>query len=420
MKRFHYFLLLSLLCVQAIHVVAETTIINADGYVDVAAGKLIQPATIVVENGRISLINPDLIPAGDIINLDGYTLLPGFMDCHVHLGSFQAPGGQLRGVTETPAATAFRAEKHAEQTLMAGFTTVRNVGSRYFVDVELAKFSERDELPAPRIIPAAHAISITGGHGDNGGYSPFVVEQEDYKGGVADGVDEIIRAVRYQIKHGAKVIKFTATAGVLSFEEAVGAQQFTDEEMRAIVEEANRHGLKVAAHAHGSEGIMAAVKAGVDSIEHGSMLTPDIIREMKKRGTYLVPTSYIGDVFDYDAVPPLLQEKARKVIPIMLNSLAMAIKADVNIAFGTDAGVIPHGKNAGEFGAMVKQGMTKADAIRTATVNAADLLGVKDRGQIKLGLLADIVAVEGNPLEDVSILTDVRFVMKGGKIYKNQ
>jgi imidazolonepropionase-like amidohydrolase len=406
-----------LLIFLSTHALAETTIINAAGYVDVVQGKLIQPVTLVIENSVIVAVNPNKIPAGENIDLSELTLLPGLIDSHVHLGSFQAPGGQLRGVTETPAALAIRAVEHAKLTLLAGFTTVRNVGSRYFVDVELSKFSDREEIVAPRIIPAAHTISITGGHGDNGGYSPFVVDQDDYRSGVADGVEDITRAVRYQIKHGAKVIKFTATAGVLSFEEAVGAQQFTAAEMQAIVDEAKRHGLKVAAHAHGSDGILAAVKAGVDSIEHGSMLNQEIIREMKKRGTYLVPTSYIGDVFDFDAVPPLLQEKARFVIPIMLDSLSMAIRENVNIAFGTDAGVIPHGSNAGEFNAMVKRGMSRADAIRTATINAADLLGVKDRGQLQAGLLADIIAVQGNPLDDINVLTDVRFVMKGGKVY---
>ena len=409
---------LTCLLLLSMAVNADTTIIRAKSYIDVAAGKQIEPAVIVITDNRITAVNPDQLPAGQQINLSNLTLMPGLIDSHVHLGGFQAPGGQLRGVTETPAALAFRAQQHAELTLMAGFTTVRNVGSRYFTIVELGKFSDRGEVAAPRIISAGHTISTTGGHADNGGYSPFAVEQRDYTTGVADGVDEITKAVRYQIKHGAKVIKFTATAGVLSFEEAVGAQQFTAQEMQAIVDEAKRHGVKVAAHAHGSEGIQTAVKAGVDSIEHGSMLTPEIIREMKKRGTYLVPTSYIGDVFDFDAVPPLLQDKARRVIPVMLESLSMAIKADVKIAFGTDAGVIPHGQNAGEFQAMVKRGMSKAEALRTATINAADLLGVQDRGQLKADMLADIIAVEGNPLDNVDLLRDVRFVMKDGKVYK--
>jgi len=397
---------------------AQTTILKAAGYIDVVNGELIQPANIVIEDSLIVAINPERLPVGTSIDLGSHILLPGLIDMHVHLTGSIAPNGQLRGVTETPAAAAFRAVKNAETTLLAGFTTVRNLGAPDFIDVELAKFSARGEVVAPRIIPAAHSISTTGGHGDNGGYSPFALEQADYRRGVADGIDEVTRAVRYQIKNGAKVIKFTATAGVLSFEGPVGAQQYSSREMAAIVEEASRHGIKVAAHAHGSDGILAAVKAGVVSIEHGSILNQEIIDEMKLRGTYLVPTSYIADSFDFDAVPPIMQEKGRMVIPLAQESLGLAIRQGVNIAFGTDAAVIPHGSNAGEFGAMVAQGMSNAAAIRTATVNAADLLGVNDRGRIAVGLLADIIAVDGNPLDDVEALSNVAFVMKGGRVYK--
>jgi imidazolonepropionase-like amidohydrolase len=392
--------------------------LKAAAYVDVVNGELIEPAIIIVEDQFIVAVNPEVIPDGEEIDLGSKILLPGLIDMHVHLTGSVAPNGQLRGVTETPAAAAFRAMINAETTLMAGFTTVRNLGSGDFIDVELAKFSARGEVISPWIVPAAHSISTTGGHGDNGGYSPFAIEQADYKSGVADGVDGVTQAVRYQIKHGAKVIKFTATAGVLSFEGPVGAQQYSSQEMAAIVEEASRHGIKVAAHAHGSEGILAAVRAGVASIEHGSMLNQEIIDEMKARGTYLVPTIYITDTFDFDAVPPIMQEKGRMVIPLARESLGFAIREGVNIAFGTDAAVIPHGENAGEFAAMVRQGMSNADAIRTATVNAADLLGVVDRSQIDAGRLADIIAVEGNPLLDVSVLEHVDFVMKGGVIYK--
>lgn len=400
------------------NLVAETLILKAAAYVDVLSGELIEPAIVVVEDQFITAVNPEVIPDGEEIDLGSKILLPGLIDMHVHLTGSVAPNGQLRGVTETPAAAAFRAMINAETTLMAGFTTVRNLGSGDFIDVELSKFSARGEVISPWIVPAAHSISTTGGHGDNGGYSPFAVEQADYKSGIADGVDAVTQAVRYQIKHGAKVIKFTATAGVLSFEGPVGAQQYSSQEMAAIVEEASRHGIRVAAHAHGSDGILAAVRAGVASIEHGSMLNQEIIDEMKARGTYLVPTSYIADSFNFDAVPLIMQEKGRMVIPLAQESLGLAIREGVNIAFGTDAAVIPHGQNAGEFGAMVKLGMSNADAIRTATVNAADLLGAVDRGQIEVGMLADIVAVEGNPLDDVTVLTKVSFVMKGGTVYK--
>jgi imidazolonepropionase-like amidohydrolase len=224
--------------------------------------------------------------------------------------------------------------------------------------------------------------------------------------------------VRYQIKHGAKVIKVCATAGVLSLEGPVGAQQLSEVELRTIVEEATRHGLKVAAHAHGAEGIIAAVKAGVASIEHGSILNDEAIRLMKERGTYLVPTTYLTQAIRLDSLPAPIRAKAEYILPRARQSLQLAIKSGVKIAFGTDAAVYPHGDNAKEFAALVERGMTPLEAIRTATVNAADLLGVNDRASIAPGLLADLVAVPGNPLENIRVLEDVRFVMKGGQIYK--
>ena len=228
----------------------------------------------------------------------------------------------------------------------------------------------------------------------------------------------MIKAVRYQIKHGATVIKICATAGVLSFEKAVGAQQMTAAEIRAAVEEAARHGMKVAAHAHGTQGIKAAIKAGVASIDHGSILDAEAIRLMKKSGTYLVPTNYITATLKEMELPPLLARKAASITPKMDRSLSMAIKGGVKIALGTDAAVIPHGDNAREFGAYVKAGMSPLNALRSATVNAADLLGVDDRGTISAGKLADIVAVPGNPLKDITVTERVSFVMKGGVVYK--
>ncbi|MGH7482443.1 MAG: metal-dependent hydrolase family protein, partial [Longimicrobiales bacterium] len=235
--------------------------------------------------------------------------------------------------------------------------------------------------------------------------------------GVADGVDEVVEAVRQQIKHGARVIKICATAGVLSFEESVGAQQMTEEEMRAAVEEAARHGIPVAAHAHGTAGIKAAVRAGVASIEHGSILDDEAIELMRERGTYLVPTTYLADAIDLDALPAQIRAKAEHVLPIMRESLRRAIAAGVPIAFGTDAAVYPHGDNAREFAVYVRLGMSPVDAIRTATVEAAALLGVDDRGVVAEGRLADLIAVPGNPFQDVRTLENVRFVMKGGVVY---
>jgi imidazolonepropionase-like amidohydrolase len=236
---------------------------------------------------------------------------------------------------------------------------------------------------------------------------------------VADGPWEVVTAVRYQIKHGAQVIKTCATAGVLSMEGPVGAQQYTLEELRAMVDEAARHGIKVAAHAHGSEGILAAVQAGVASIEHGSVLTDEIIDLMIERGTYLVPTTYLADVIALDVLPPLVRAKAETILPLMRQSLERAIAAGVRIAFGTDAGVFPHGDNAGEFEVYVRLGMSELEALRTATVHAADLLGLDDRARLREGLLADIIAVPGNPLEDITVTEDVAFVMLGGRVIKH-
>jgi imidazolonepropionase-like amidohydrolase len=234
---------------------------------------------------------------------------------------------------------------------------------------------------------------------------------------VADGVDEVVKAVRYQIKHGARVIKVCVTAGVLSFEGPVGAQQYGPDELEAIVAEAARHGIKVAGHAHGSDGILAAVRAGFDSIEHGSMLTDEILGEMKQRGTYLVPTTYLAGAIDMEVLPPPIRAKAESVIPVAVESVRRAVAAGVPIAFGTDAAVIPHGTNAHEFAALVERGMTPLQALQSATLNAADLLGVTDRGRLAPGLLADIVAVPGNPLDDISVMQQVRFVMKAGTVY---
>jgi imidazolonepropionase-like amidohydrolase len=264
------------------------------------------------------------------------------------------------------------------------------------------------------MITAGHAISITGGHCEITGFAPNVLELTP-KEGVADGVDEVLKAVRYQIKHGAGVIKVCATAGVLSFEGPAGAPQYSLEELVAIVEEAERHGIKVAAHAHGTEGIKNAIRAGIHSIDHGSMLDDEAIAMMIENGTYLVPTLFQW-YLPYD-LPPELDEKNEYVKSFVDNSMRKAFAAGVKIAFGTDAGVFEHGLNAKEFAAYVERGMSPIDAIRTATINAADLLGVDDRGELAPGLLADIIAVPGNPLEEIEVLEDVRFVMKGGKVY---
>lgn len=395
-------------------------IIRADRMLDVASGKIVKNAYVAVKGRQIVGIGgPEIAKEAKVIDLGDMTLLPGLMDMHVHLSYDIDKGFHFRFVQQGAADDALRGARNALRTLMAGFTTVREAGSRSFVDVALMRAVEAGFIEGPWIFPCGHAISITGGHGDHIGYSPGILEEEP-EFGIADGPDEVLRAVRYQIKHGAKYIKMIATAGVLSFEKPVDAQQYSNEEMQVFVEEARRHGLKVMAHAHGTEGIIAAVKAGVASIEHGSMIDDEAIRLMKERGTYLVPTTYLADAIDLDSIPPQLRTKAESILPLARKNLQHAIEAGVKIAMGTDAAVFPHGDNAKELAVYVKLGMSPIDAIRTATVNAADLLGINDRGVIEEGRLADLIAVRGNPLVDITVLEEVKFVMHGGKIVKKK
>jgi imidazolonepropionase-like amidohydrolase len=411
-------LLLPALAAQSPAPAVQTThIVRAARYVDVDAGKSVSPAVLVVRGDRIESVNPATPPAdADVIDLGDRTLLPGLIDCHVHLTG-ELDGDFYRAVKETIADEALRGAKNARITLEAGFTTVRNLGAHGFTDVSLMHAIDRSAVPGPRIIPAGHALSITGGHADYTAFAPGIFEP-DPDHGVCDGVADCIKSVRYQIKHGAQWIKICATAGVLSFEGPVGAQQFSGEEIAAIVAEATRHGIKVAAHAHGTEGILAAVKAGVASIEHGSMLSDEILAEMKARGTFLVPTAYVGNGIALDKLPPPIRRKAELVIPLARASLKKAIDAGVKIAFGTDAAVIPHGDNAHEFAIYVQSGMSTADALRTATTHACALLSLADRGRIAEGKLADLIAVAGDPLQDITVLQRVAFVMKGGDVAK--
>jgi imidazolonepropionase-like amidohydrolase len=412
------FILIIFFCSHMTVLSAEMIVIRADRMLDVVSGEIIKDAHIVVEGKKIIGVGDSKLGKGaKVVHLGDMTLLPGLIDMHVHLGYDIDPGFVYRSLKETVADDAFRAARNARKTLMAGFTTVREAGSRDFLDVSLMRAVEKGFVEGPWIWPCGHGIGITGGHSDDIGYQPGILEREP-EFGIADGPEECLRAVRYQIKHGAKAIKIMATAGVLSFEESVGAQQYSYEEMRLMVEEAARHGLKVFAHAHGDVGIIAAVKAGVASIEHGSMVNDEAIRLMKERETYLVPTSYLRDSINLDALPPKLRAKAESILPVARKGLRNAIAAKVNIAFGTDAAVFPHGDNAKEFAVYVKLGMSPIDAIRTATVNAVDLLGVDDRGILAEGRLADIIAVKGNPLEDITVLEDIPFVMHGGRIVK--
>ncbi|MFB3154565.1 MAG: amidohydrolase family protein, partial [Candidatus Acidiferrales bacterium] len=353
----------------------QVTVVRAARMLDVKTGRMVQNAVVVIEGGRIKSVGSGEIPEdADIIDLGNLTLLPGLIDMHVHLTGDLDKDSFNRRIREGAADAALRGARNARRTLLAGFTTVRDMASDGFSAVALMRASDRGLIEGPRIFPAAHGLGITGGHCDATGLAPGILEGGPERG-VADGADEILKAVRYQIKHGAKLIKTCATAGVLSFEGPVGAQQYSEEELRVMVEEAARHGMKVSAHAHGTEGIIAAVRAGVASIEHGSMLNEEAIALMKEKGTYLVPTTYLADNIPLDVLPPHIRAKAESILPVAKESVRRAIRAGVKIAFGTDAAVFPHGDNAKEFTALVERGLTPLEAIRSATLNAVDLLG---------------------------------------------
>ncbi|HEX5766491.1 MAG TPA: amidohydrolase family protein [Woeseiaceae bacterium] len=404
---------------------AETVVVSAARMLDVERGTVTGPVQVVVRDGLIESINPDRLPPdARVLELGDRTLLPGLLDMHTHvtLDYFTGSYWVTAPVFQTAPDWAIMGVNFAGQTLQAGFTTVRDVGAwPGFPDVALMRAIDAGTVPGPDVWPAGHYISITGGHCDITGFAPGIQELGP-KQGIADGVDEVLKAVRYQAKHGVRVIKVCATGGVFSFSNnaAVGALQYSLEELEAIVREATKLGLKVAAHAHGTEGINTAVRAGVSSIEHGSILSDESIELMKEHGTYLVPNLYINDLPLPPETPAATVAKSDYLEPLVVQSLQKAYKAGVNMALGTDAGVFPHGQNGREFSALVANGIPELHALKMATVYAADLLGVDDRGVIAPGKRADLVAVPGNPLDDIKVMEDVRFVMKQGMVYRQE
>jgi imidazolonepropionase-like amidohydrolase len=420
MRLIHRIILGAAMASAGVAAAADTIVVEAGRYLDVVAGSHVAPAVVVIEGERIVAVNPATRPeAARTISLPGHTLLPGLMDSHVHLNYIIGEGWETEPVRFTAGDFALRAIPHASKTLLAGFTTVRDLGTGLgFSDVALMHAIDKGWVAGPRLIPAGHALSTTGGHCDQStGLGPGVIPPE-FSSGTADGVDEVLKAVRYQVKHGAKVIKICATAGVLSFEGPAGAQQYSADELRAAAEETHRHGLRIAAHAHGTEGIVASSEAGIDSIEHNSMMTEEAAAILKKNGSFVVPNLHLIDTLKTTELPPALAAKQAQLAPLAIESFKRALRHGLKVSFGTDAGVFPHGDNAKEFAARVAQGDTPLHAIRSATIVNAELLGTPDRGRIEAGLLADLIAVAGDPLQDVRLLEDVRFVMKGGVVYK--
>src|SRR5258708_3835635 len=401
------------------------TVIYAGHLLDVKTGRMINNAIVVIQGDRIVSVgsSQDIgTPAAGTkeIHLANTTLVPGLIDAHTHITFDPNFGYQELGISIPK--EALIGAKNARITLEAGFTTIRNVGASGYADVALRDAVNEGMVPGPRMIVSGPALSITGGHCDQN-LLPY--EWHAKADGTADGVESVQHKVREIIKYGADVIKICATGGVLSKGDDPRASQYTIEEMKAIVADAHRLGRKVAAHAHGAQGIAWAAEAGVDSIEHGSYIDDAGIQAMKAHGTYLVPTLYLGDWMTENAarigLPEMYASKMRTIIPLARQNVKRAFDAGVKVAFGTDAAVYPHGLNAHEFAVYVKLGMSPVQAIQTATVNAAELLGWSDRiGSIETGKFADIIAVNGDPTKDVTLLQDPVFVMKGGVVYKQK
>ena len=402
-------------------------LVKAARLVDPASGTVLTGRAVLLEDGKVKETGPaDQIaahaPAGArVIDLGNCTLLPGLIDCHTHIT------GQPENFYEdlfrkSPIDEATTSHVYARRTLLAGFTTIRNVGADNYTDFALKRAIDRGTVPGPRILASGPALSATGGHGDLNRMSPTV--HVDGITGIADGIDAVRKKVRDNVKYGADLIKILATAGVLSEEESVGLPQYTLEEMKAIVDEARLWGKRVAAHAHGTEGIKMAIRAGVTSIEHASFIDDEGIALAKEHGTWLVPDIYNDDYIlaEYGRLgfPDKILAKEKLVGRTQRENFTKALRAGCKIAYGTDAGVYPHGWNGKQFYHMVKWGMTPMQAIQSATTSAAELLGWSAKvGQLAPGFQADLVAVRGDPLADITVLEHPDFVMKGGEIYKN-
>jgi imidazolonepropionase-like amidohydrolase len=406
----------------------EVTVVHARAALDIDRGDVIDNAYVVVDGDRIASVGDDQRVTSDadaVVELPELTLLPGLMDMEVDLVLGGPGAGLTDPIVTDPVKMTLRATVNARRTLHAGFTTVRNLGlfvktGGYLLDVALSEAVDAGWIEGPRIVPAGHAICPTGGHLDPSAQSrlaphmmPLSVEE-----GIADGVEQVRHAVRYQIKHGAQLIKCCGSGGVVASRGPSGAQQYSADELAAIADEAHRRGLRVATHCHGDTAVNAAIDAGIDCIEHGFMITDDTIQRLVDTGTFLVSTNALTEDWDVSKHPKDTQQKVAEVFPKAKASLSKAIEAGVKIACGSDAPAIWHGRNAEELVVLVKRGMTPLQAIRAATTVAAELIEAPDLGRIAPGMLADMVGVPGDPLTDITTTQRVGFVMKGGKVHK--
>ena len=408
--------------------VIADTLIHAGRLIDGVSDRPGSEVTIRIEGERIVAVERGFTAGSDgdtVIDLREQTVLPGLMDMHTHLTGEYSQDSRLRGFIMNEADYAFDAAKYAKRTLEAGFTVVRNLGDGFNVSVALRKAIEDGDVSGPMIVTAAKGLSSTGGHGDpTNGWASHIMGDPGPKEGVVNSVEDARKAVRQRYKDGADWIKITSTGGVLSVAKSGQNPQFTDEELLAIVETARDYDMRVAAHAHGTEGMKRAVIAGVASIEHGTYMDDEVMQLMKENGTWYVPTilagKWVAEKSRIDGFfPELVRPKAAAIGPIIQDTFARAYKAGVPIVFGTDSGVSAHGDNAQEFALMVAGGMPPMEAIQSATSVAAEFLGIFDtHGSIEAGKMADIVAVPGNPLDDIRAMERVSFVMRGGKVYK--